>query len=267
LRSPAPSWLGARTWCGSEAPALPNLLAPVHRHLQAGGLAAWRSTRPVTLVLCHLALRASRFQRVPHALCDHGRIVVDGECHGTFEPMGTVMRTRNPPLNGSAAIHASCGPLACLPPATTAASMRSRRLPGRPLMSKTVSGIRHHCSEHGRERALGDALVSWSSAMWATRIRTVTLTVLDAGGSVLLQPSGVYTASHARRTLYNPFTRSTIRQPKVSARIFSVWRVTLLSPRSISPMCARCNPERSANTSCDQPFCFRNARMWAPTFR
>jgi hypothetical protein len=102
--------------------------------------------------------------------------------------------------------------------------------------------------------------------MWATRIRTVTLTVLDAGGSVLLQPSGVYTASHARRTLYNPFTRSTIRQPKVSARIFSVWRVTLLSPRSISPMCARCKPERSENTSCDQPFCFRNARMWAPTF-
>jgi hypothetical protein len=26
-------------------------------------------------------------QRLPHALRDHGRIVVDGECHGTLEPM------------------------------------------------------------------------------------------------------------------------------------------------------------------------------------
>jgi hypothetical protein len=40
--------------------------------------------------------------------------------------------------------------------------------------------------------------------MWATRIRRVTLTVLDPGGSVLLQPSGVYTSSHARRPLLQP---------------------------------------------------------------
>ena len=57
-------------------------------------------------------------------------------------PCGPVMRTRNPPLNGSAAIQASCGPLACLPPATTAASIRSRRLLGIPLSEKIVSGIR-----------------------------------------------------------------------------------------------------------------------------
>jgi hypothetical protein len=53
-----------------------------------------------------------------------------------------VMRTRKPPLNGSAAIHASCGPVACLPPATTAASMRSRRAPGTPLMLYTVTALR-----------------------------------------------------------------------------------------------------------------------------
>jgi hypothetical protein len=38
----------------------------------------------------------------------------------------------------------------CLPPAITAASMRSRRLPGIPLMSNTVSGIPHNCNDHGR---------------------------------------------------------------------------------------------------------------------
>src|ERR1019366_664199 len=43
---------------------------------------------------------------------------------------------------GSAAIQASCGAVACLPPATTAASMCSRRGPETPLMSKTLSGIR-----------------------------------------------------------------------------------------------------------------------------
>jgi hypothetical protein len=41
-------------------------------------------------------------------------------------PFPPVMSTRNPPLNGSAAIHPSYGALACLQPATTAASIRSR---------------------------------------------------------------------------------------------------------------------------------------------
>ena len=58
---------------------------------------------------------------------------------------GPVMSKRNPPLNGSAAIQASYETLQCLPPETTAASMRSRRCPGTPLMSKTVIDIRHHC--------------------------------------------------------------------------------------------------------------------------
>ena len=35
--------------------------------------------------------------------------------------------------------------MTCLPPATTAASIRSRRLPGMPLVWKTVKGIRHYC--------------------------------------------------------------------------------------------------------------------------
>jgi hypothetical protein len=64
-------------------------------------------------------------------------------------PCGPVMRTRNPPLNGSASIHASCGPVACLPPATTAASTRSRRAPGTPLMSKTMSGIKDILAGNG----------------------------------------------------------------------------------------------------------------------
>jgi hypothetical protein len=51
------------------------------------------------------------------------------------KPCGPVMSTRNPPLKGSAEIHASCAPETCLPPATMAASIRSRRLPGMPLMS------------------------------------------------------------------------------------------------------------------------------------
>ena len=42
--------------------------------------------------------------------------------------------------------------------------------------------------------------------MWATRIRRVTLTVLDAGGSVVVQPSGVYTllarAPHSLQPLH-----------------------------------------------------------------
>src|SRR6516225_7016712 len=38
------------------------------------------------------------------------------------KPCGPVMTTRNPPLNGSAAIHPSYCSLTCLPPASTATS-------------------------------------------------------------------------------------------------------------------------------------------------
>jgi len=65
------------------------------------------------------------------------------------KPCAPVMRTRNPPLNRSAAIQAPYGALVCLPPATTAASMRSLRWPGSILMSKTVTGIRLNCSDSG----------------------------------------------------------------------------------------------------------------------
>ena len=45
-------------------------------------------------------------------------------------PYGPVIRTLKPARNGSAAMHASCGPETRLPPATMAASMRSRWWPG-----------------------------------------------------------------------------------------------------------------------------------------
>ena len=56
------------------------------------------------------------------------------------KPSGPVMRTRTPPRNGSVEIQASYGRLTFRPAATTAASMRSRRVAGMPLQSKTVSG-------------------------------------------------------------------------------------------------------------------------------
>jgi hypothetical protein len=102
---------------------------------------------------------ASSFQRLPHALRDHGRIVVDCERHGALKSMRARHEDADSAVNGSAAIHASSVPLAYLPPATTAASMRSRRSPGTPLMSKTVSGIRHDCSEHRVVRTIGRILV------------------------------------------------------------------------------------------------------------
>jgi hypothetical protein len=59
-----------------------------------------------------------------------------------------IERARHRPLESIRACNehlepALWGPVACFPPATTAASMRSRRAPGMPLMSKTVSGMRH----------------------------------------------------------------------------------------------------------------------------
>jgi hypothetical protein len=45
-----------------------------------------------------------------------GLIVVELEVGSSSNPWGPVMSTRKPRLNGSAAIQASCGPSACLPP-------------------------------------------------------------------------------------------------------------------------------------------------------
>jgi hypothetical protein len=59
-------------------------------------------------------------------------------------PILRVTSTRNPPLNGSQAIHPSYVALACLQPAITGNSIRSRWLPEIPLMSKTVSGTRRN---------------------------------------------------------------------------------------------------------------------------
>ena len=68
------------------------------------------------------------FQRLPNPLRNHGRIVVDHEDRRPFEPVWAREETRNPPLNGSAAIQASWGPLVLLPPAITAASMAGNAL-------------------------------------------------------------------------------------------------------------------------------------------
>ena len=68
------------------------------------------------------------------------------------KPGGPVMRTRTPPRDGSAAIQASNGCARRCPAASTAASMRSRRIADIPLESKTVSGIevRSPCQQRRR---------------------------------------------------------------------------------------------------------------------
>src|SRR5260370_35934843 len=84
------------------------------------------------------------------------------------------MSTRNPPLNGSAAIHASCGLRACLPPATTAASTRSRRLPGTPLTAKTVSGI-GHIAAIGVDYSVGGLTLDTSMSRYAPAVGSPSL--------------------------------------------------------------------------------------------
>jgi hypothetical protein len=56
------------------------------------------------------------------------------------KPCGPVISTGTLPRGGSATIQPSCGWAKCFPPASTAASMRSRRVAEIPLQSKTVSG-------------------------------------------------------------------------------------------------------------------------------
>ena len=57
-------------------------------------------------------------------------------------------------------------------------------------------------------------------------------------------------AGHNRQS---PFNKSVIRTWNVSASVLSVCSVTFVSPRSISPICARCRPERSDRTSLRLP--------------
>jgi len=66
-------------------------------------------------------------KRLTNALRNHRRIVMDREHHGPFEPLRARVSTPKPPLNGSVVTQASWGPLTLLPPAITAASIRSRR--------------------------------------------------------------------------------------------------------------------------------------------
>lgn len=74
-------------------------------------------------------------------------------CTTRSKPCGPVIKTRMPPRKGSAAIQASYGADSWLPPASTAASIRSRCVAGRPSVLKTVSGIANDCSP--RERSNG----------------------------------------------------------------------------------------------------------------
>jgi hypothetical protein len=109
------------------------------------------------------------------------------------------MSTRTIPRE-STAIQASWGPRTCLPPATTAASIRSRLWPASPLTEKTVSGIGHNCSvmaarvtlkavndelarrgHHARVEKASGYFYFWSedSADWIDRtVRVATLNAL-----------------------------------------------------------------------------------------
>lgn len=58
---------------------------------------------------------------------------------------GPVTSTGTSPRLASTVIHASCGSVMCLSPETTAASMRSRRVAGMPLVSNTVRGTPVKC--------------------------------------------------------------------------------------------------------------------------
>ena len=59
------------------------------------------------------------------------------------KPCGPVMSTRTPPRNGSAAIHPSYCSLTCLPPASTAVSIRSRRVAGISLRVEDDQRVTH----------------------------------------------------------------------------------------------------------------------------
>ena len=52
-------------------------------------------------------------------------------------------------------------------------------------------------------------------------------------------PRGAASLQNALNRSYSSETRSRMRTPSASAMILRVCTVTLLSPRSISPMCAR----------------------------
>jgi hypothetical protein len=79
--------------------------------------------------------------RLPDPFGNDRRIFVQREQHCPLEALWAGDDTRTPPRNGSAAIHPSYCSLTCLPPASTAAAIRSRRVAGIPLQSKTIRGM------------------------------------------------------------------------------------------------------------------------------
>jgi hypothetical protein len=92
-------------------------------------------------VLLGMPPEALLFQRFAHPLRNHGGIVGESKYHATLESLRACDPDAEATLNGSPAIHASCGPGARRPPAVTAASMRSRRLPDAPF--EVEDGERH----------------------------------------------------------------------------------------------------------------------------
>ena len=86
---------------------------------------------------------------LPDPFGDNRRIFVQSEKHGPFEARGPVMTTRTPPGNGSAAIHPSYCSLTCLPPASTAVSIRSRGCQGSPCSRRRSEACGVWCLVRG----------------------------------------------------------------------------------------------------------------------
>ena len=79
--------------------------------------------------------------RLPYPLRDDFRHLVQGERHVSLGAVRSRDQHATPPAEGSAAIQASWGAETCLPPASTAPWIRSRRVAASPLASKTVRGM------------------------------------------------------------------------------------------------------------------------------
>ena len=79
--------------------------------------------------------------RFAHPLRNHGGIVGESKHHGTLKSPRACDQGAEATLEWVGRNPRFMRPGAGRPPATTATSMRSRRLPGTPLMSKMVSGI------------------------------------------------------------------------------------------------------------------------------
>ena len=92
---------------------------------------------------CAFHRSALFLQRFANALRDHCRIVVESKHHRPLESLRAGDQDPEATPEGIGGDPRFVRATRMPTPATTAASKRSRRLPGTPLMSKTVIGIRH----------------------------------------------------------------------------------------------------------------------------